>query len=374
MHRMYSLADKSKIALTLAHANAEQSQSPLFDSQHFLGNSRGAFGLFNFLRKSEKWLQREHKNFDVMHSLGGFHQSVAPAFAAHQLGLPTVLFIANHRMELIDKPGLRSILGLPAKRRKMIRDLSCLVSMSRDIYHELREYKVRHDRIARIPMGVDLRRFRPVTGADKIVAREQLGIPNRPTIIFSGRIEPRKRPHLLVEVIAELVNRRKIECQLLLVGPAENNPEYASTINQLVKSERLQDFVYSIGFTREIEKYLQAADIFSLPSKREGMPAAMVEAMASGLPCIGTAISGIRDLIDDKIDGRIVEPNVNAVSEAVSDYIKNPHVLEQHSQLCVAKATERYSATAVLNAHLRLFRILGDGGQACDASILPETE
>jgi glycosyltransferase involved in cell wall biosynthesis len=372
MYRLYSLAAKRQLTVSLAHANADQPDLELFDDQAYLGRCTGALNLFRFLRNSRSWLRANSNRFDVMHALGGYHYSVGPADIAESLGLPVVLFIANHGLEFTDKPGIKGLLGLPRKRREIIQRLSCLVSMSTDIHEELREYSVANERIARIPMGVNISRFNCVSSEQKREIRNRLGIKDRPTLVFSGRVEPRKRPHLLVEAMAEVINKHRQDCQLLLVGPTDRNAEYADEIREIISAAGISESVNLVGFTREIESYLQAADFFALPSENEGMPAAMVEAMACGLPCLGTAISGIRDLIDDGNDGYIVQPTAQSIADALLQYLNEPAKLAAHSKLCRSKVIERYSADAVLQAHLKLFKIVMTGGKPSDASILPE--
>jgi glycosyltransferase involved in cell wall biosynthesis len=62
-----------------------------------------------------------------------------------------------------------------------------------------------------------------------------------------------------------------------------------------------------LGERQDVELYLQASDIFVLPSKLEGMPNVLLEAMACGLPCVTTRVSGTQDIIDDGTSGLLVE-------------------------------------------------------------------
>jgi glycosyltransferase involved in cell wall biosynthesis len=114
--------------------------------------------------------------------------------------------------------------------------------------------------------------------------------------------------------------------------------------------------------------------LFVLPSEQEGMPAAMVEAMACGAPPLGTAISGVSDLIDDGKDGRIVEPTPESLADAFKYYFDSPELIRTHGERCRQKVLERYSANAVLAAYLNLFQLVRSGKDPCDASILPEME
>ncbi|MCA9214620.1 MAG: glycosyltransferase family 4 protein [Planctomycetales bacterium] len=373
MYRMYSLASKTDVSVSLAHGYPDQTPEDLFAEQTYIGDWRGKFKFFKFLHQSKKFLQRNYHKHDVMHALNGFHTTVGPAGVAQRLGLPVVLFVTNHREEFVDKGGVRGLLGLPAKRRRIIRELSALVSMSTDIYEELREYNVLRKNIARIPMGVNVERFSPCSVERKAELRRELGITDRPTVLIAGAMVRRKRPLLVAQAIEE-ANRTGTECQAYLVGPHDREPDYAEEIKSYIADRNLTEFVKLVHFTPNIEQYHQASDLFILPSEQEGMPAAMVEAMACGVPPVGTAISGVNDLIDDGVNGRIVEPTAESCADAFKFYFNTPGRLAEHGKLCRDLVIQRYGAEAVLAAHLNLFHIILDGGDPCDASILPEME
>jgi glycosyltransferase involved in cell wall biosynthesis len=275
-----------------------------------------------------------------------------------------VVFVANHRAELVDhKSLLKRIAGLPAKRRAMVRDLSCLIAMSDAIEEELLEYGVEPGRIARIPMGVNVERFRPAADDDeRAAARAQMGWPERLTVVFSGAMVRRKQPHLLIEAIARSA-AEGVDAQVALVGPPQDE-DYVAEMRQRAQELGAADRVIWAGFTETPEIANRAADVFSLPSLKEGMSAALVEAMACGLPCVVTPVSGSGDLIDDGVNGRIVPAEVEPVVEALLGYLQDASVRRTHGQRARQVVEQRYSHVAVLNAYEQLFRRLLRGQPA----------
>ncbi|NNC92755.1 MAG: glycosyltransferase family 4 protein [Acidimicrobiia bacterium] len=372
-YRLYSLADPADLEVSLVHGKPEQASYDLFAQQHGLGRAESVFGLPAFLWKSKKWLRAHHGDFDVFHALSGYQSSVSPAYEAERLGLPAALFIAAHGRDLADKPGVKRLIGLPARRRRLIRRLSAVVAMSTAIYRELRSYDVPADRIVRIPLGVNTTRFRPATDpADRRQTREMLDLPpERFTVLFVGALAAIKRPLLLVEAMARLHPREDV--QLVVVGP-QNEPGYSGTVTDAIGSLGLEGRVFLRPYATEIEQYFRAADVFALPSASEGMPAAMVEAMASGLPVVGTGVSGIEDLIEHGTNGSIVEPNAQSLAEALQHYLDDPRLLAEHGARSRRRALDRYDARAVLNAHRALFRGMLAGTPAAASSTLPEME
>jgi glycosyltransferase involved in cell wall biosynthesis len=370
-YRMYSLADPQEAQVTLVHSKSQQPEIELFAQQHYIQGGGGLRGTLEFLHRAKRWLAAHAKSYDVFHGLTGYHLTIKPAYQAHQLGLPAVVFIATHGQELTDKPGVRRLLGWPRKRRQMIRELDGVIAMSTAIYDELIEFGVEPRRIARIPMGVNADRFRPASGAlEKSALRRQLGLQDRPTLLFVGAIIHRKQPHLLVHAVERSL-RQGLDCQLVLVGPADE-PDYEREIIEWIRQMKLGEHVKLVGHTPQIELYFRAADLFALPALSEGMPAALLEAMSSGLPCLGTPISGISDLIQDGLNGRIVQPEVESLVKALTEYLRQPSMVAEHGQRGRAQIVEGYGAERVLRGYLDLFRCVMDGRDASDASTLPK--
>lgn len=119
-------------------------------------------------------------------------------------------------------------------------------------------------------------------------------------ILFLGRISPVKNLELAISAIKDTVY------SLDIVGPSEGN--YKKELENLVQSEKLSkkiSFSQSIYDLNEKIKKIDSAMLFIIPSKREGMPQSLIEAMARGRVCIGSDADGIRDLIKNKSNGFI---------------------------------------------------------------------
>ena len=363
-YRMYSRAPKGRFAITLAHGRIEQPSYELFSAQHLVAPYNGRQArMLAFVSAGRRWLRNHAGGFDVLHGLGAFHTTVSPAYAAERLGLPAVVFVANSGVELADKPGLKRLLGLPRRRRRMARHLSAIIAMSEAINEELLDMGIAPDRIARIPMGVDAELFHPETDEHaRSELRRAAGWPDLPTFIFVGSVTRRKQPHLMVEAIA-FAAKRGIDCQLVLAGP-EGEPEYSAELRSLAEELGVTSRVVWNGFTEDVSPLLRASDVFGLVSSREGMSAAVVEAMASGLPSIVTDVSGMRDLIDDGLQGRIVEPSAEHVAEALVGYLEHPARRDEAGRAARLVVEQRYSLDAVVSAYEQLFRRIMAGQPA----------
>ena len=174
-----------------------------------------------------------------------------------------------------------------------------------------------------IPNGVDLARFRPASAAERCELRRQLGIAAAdPMVLFVGFFSREKNPDVLFEAWASL-SERGLRSTLVLVGATsgsyyEIDPALAREIKARAVSRNLSDRLVFVEHTDQIESFHRAADVFALPTAREGMPNAMLEAMACGVPPVITRLEGVTDwIVTPGVNGELV-PAVDAAAFAVA--------------------------------------------------------
>jgi glycosyltransferase involved in cell wall biosynthesis len=165
--------------------------------------------------------------------------------------------------------------------------------------------------------GVDSARFHP-DSEERRTLRDTLGIPQSdPVLLFLGRLNRDKGVLDLVEAFAALAQRCP-EPRLLLVGPDEDG--LAERIAQA--SGAAAGRVQRIDYTAQPERYMAAADIFCLPSYREGFGQVLVEAAAAGLPAVASRIYGITDAVVEGETGLLHPPgDVVAIQAALAQLI-----------------------------------------------------
>ena len=355
LYRMYRHAQRERLVVSLAHGSSTQDSNGVYEEEYFVhpyGSSR--FKQWRFVHASKRWMTHHARQFDVIHVTNAYYPALASAVVACRSGVPTVAKIAAHRGDL-GQVSWKRWLRLGAIRRRMVADLNGIIATSQAIYDELLSYGIPETKIARIPNSVDADYFYPVaSGHMRSQLRKELQWPDRTTLIFVGGVVRGKRPHLLVHALKLLVDAG-CDCQLVLAGP-EQEPDYAREIRALVVAQRLESRIIWFGFTRDMQPLYRAADVFVLPSKSEGLPNAMLEAMASGLPVFGTAISGITDLIDDGINGSVIEPNAQDLAEKIFSFLQDDQRLAQAGIESRQRVEANYSVAIVLNAYEQLFQ------------------
>ena len=158
-------------------------------------------------------------------------------------------------------------------------------------------------RIARITNFVDLDTFRPLAADERAAARRALDLEGRTVVLHSGRLTPRKGADHLLRAFAQVADTRP-EALLLFLG---DGPERAD-LESLAEALGLAEQVRFVGFHEDVRRWLAAADLFVLSSLIEGLPNALLEAMAVGLPVLATRIGGSLEAIEDGVSGVLVEP------------------------------------------------------------------
>lgn len=144
-----------------------------------------------------------------------------------------------------------------------------------------------------------------------------------PIVLFVGVLCRRKGTHELARAGRLLRDQGVVDWKLVVVGGQGPTPE--AEYNQIVAefdAAGLSDSLVGPEHGAQVKVRLAEADIFVLPSYLEGQPIAIIEAMASGLPVVGTAVGAVPDLVRNGIEGRIVEPgDSGALAEALGDLI-----------------------------------------------------
>ena len=174
---------------------------------------------------------------------------------------------------------------------------SFLIAVSRSLREHMLAAGYARDRIAVVPNGV------PCVE----VPAERPAPSGTWTLGSVALMRPRKGIEVLLEAVA-LLRRDGCDVRLEAVGPFET-PEYERQVRGLAATLGVSDAVAWPGFTSNVNASLARFDLFVLPSLfGEGMPMVVLEAMAAGVPVIGTRVEGIPEVIRDQVDGLLAQP------------------------------------------------------------------
>jgi len=165
-------------------------------------------------------------------------------------------------------------------------------------------------KVIRVPNGVDIANFkRDYSYGELSGLAETLGIePGEKIIISVSRLVPKNAIDVLIEALGILNTKYKItNMKLLIVGSGQERPSLESRAENLGLGDKVV-FVGSVGHD-ELPKYLKIAEVFVRPSRSEGLGNAFLEAMAAGVPVIGTNVGGIPDFLENEKTGLFCKIN-----------------------------------------------------------------
>jgi len=175
-------------------------------------------------------------------------------------------------------------------------------------------------KVVTIQNGLDYHPF--IEPIDRMQARSEI-LPGKEECFWfgtAGRLSKVKNHRTLIEAFA-IVAQSVPQSILVLAGQGELEQELRSRVTSL----GLEDRVFFLGFRRDIRRFLGALDVFLLPSLREGLPLALLEAMASSLPVVAAAVGGIPEVVGNGVFARLVDPlDVAALAEAMCTFAELP--------------------------------------------------
>ncbi len=202
----------------------------------------------------------------------------------------------------------------------------------------LDQYDIPADKITIIPNYVDTTLFRPMPNIETVPRR----------LVFVGRLSAVKNIDLLLKALTLTQN----DCHLLLVGPDDDSANFKPLVAELNISAEF------IGRqpNEKLPEIINTADIFILPSKFEGHPKALIEAMACGVPVIGTRVPGIEDMLIDGKNGRLCHQDPTDIARVIDEILDNPTQRTQLAQNAHDFAVSSYSLDKIIDLELTLYQ------------------
>ncbi len=225
-----------------------------------------------------------------------------------------------------------------------------LITMNRED-NLLARRRMKAKRIEYVPgVGIDLGRFQNVQSV-RAQKRTELGVTEAEIMILSvGELTPRKNHEVVLRAVKEL-NKPNLHYYIAGCGELEGH------LLQLAEELGIEHQVHLLGFRVDIPELCQCADLFCFPSRQEGLPVALVEAMASGTPCIAGNVRGCSDLIAQGKTGFLVEPNeVDGWSSAIGNLVEHRALREEIGERG-AGSVENYGLKNVLDDMDRIYGI-----------------
>lgn len=305
----------------------------------------GPLNLLSIQRQVHRAVRGHLGGVDVLHAHIASPLSAFAVQAAQSAGVPSLckMAMAGERNDLSEL----SSVGLGGARiaRQLVRRLDCFVATTDAVRESLREWNVAPDAIAMIPNGVDVPEQQP----------ERLSRGKVLRFLYLGRLSSnieRDVPSLVraFDAVADAVP----DAELAIVGDGDL---FASTVD-LVSRARNRERIRMPGL-QPPQAWFDWADCLVLPSRREGLSNALLEAMSNGLPCIANDIPSNREVLDGGKAGLLVPVGAwEQLRAAMTRVAGEPELARSLGRAALDRARTRYSIDAVADQYIALYERL----------------
>ena len=210
----------------------------------------------------------------------------------------------------------------------------------------LAQKKMKAKKVEYVPgVGIEVEKFAN-PGVTREQKREELGIPQDAKLLISvGELNKNKNHETVIRAIKDL------DVYYIIAGCGDLQDYLQNIIDEF----NLTDRVKLLGYRTDVAELYAVADVFVFPSFREGLPVSMMEAMASGLPCIASKIRGNVDLIDNSENGYLCNPSLSDEFTKAIEKILNNEELKQSIKLSNAQTVKAFDVFNVISEMKRLY-------------------
>lgn len=235
-----------------------------------------------------------HENFALIHAhtarsamIGRLAASMAGVPMVYHVHSPTIRNTTNRAANIVNTIVERaSLVGVPR-----------LITVSNSLAAHMRKYGISARRLTVVHNGVP--------GPDRLVERATPA--GEWTLGVTALFRPRKGLEVLLDAVS-MLRSHDYDVRLRAVGKFET-PEYEAEIKARVARLQIADAIDWTGFTRDVPAELRRMDLFALPSLfGEGLPMVVLEAMAHGVPVVGTRVEGVPEAVRDGVEGVLTAP------------------------------------------------------------------
>lgn len=314
---------ETAVAARNDYENAEECKIPFCDSYYELPFERFPFHFNNIIayRKLKKIIDTEE--FDIVHCHTPVGAMIGRLACIRARKKGTKVIYTAHGFHFFKGASLTNWLFFYPIERLAARFTDLLITINQEDYNRAKKFKAKE--IVYVPgVGIDLQKF-SADKKERKTKRQELGIRDDDIVFLSvGELIPRKNHEIVLRAIAELkdnVNYKHIHYVICGSG---------ILYDQLVKLTcelGIKEKVSFLGYRNDIAEICNVSDVFVFMSKQEGLPVALMEAMACGLPVVCSNVRGNTDLVKNGVNGYVVDINLNDLVQCLSTICSNDNGL-----------------------------------------------
>lgn len=300
-------------------------------------------------RQMKRLIQKEQ--YKIIHTQSPIGGAVARLAAKKSRKDGYKVIYTAHGFHFYDGAPKKNWLLFYPVEKYLSRYTDVLITINQEDYGRAKTFHAK--RVFHMPgIGIDVEKFARQR-ADREVVRQRFGVlPEDYLLVSVGQLSVRKNQETAIRALGHIPDSH---VKYLLAGFGERE----ETDRALARTLHLEQRVIFAGYQSDMGKLLHAADCFVFPSIQEGLPVALMEAMAAGLPVVCSRIRGNTDLVADGAEGRLVDPmDAAGYAEAVMELRQDP----ERARAYASRAREKVKAFGRGNVHKKMEEIYRDAG------------
>ena len=249
-------------------------------------------------------------------------------------------------------------LVLRARTRIMTAPMTRVIAISEFVKEQLVKAGIAKEKIIVRHLGVDIERFTPDAGSKEEWIRRFNLPPGQIIASTVSYLRPFKNPDILVEAFREL-KTRNVPVRLFVAGGGEMLPG----LKELSKKLEVEDYIYWLGNVSDPKSLLQASDMFLLVSTGEAFGLVLAEAMACGVPIVGTRSGSLAEVVEEGQTGLLVPVrNYEDLATAIETLVTQPALRHKMAAQALERVKNNFTVQDAVTKTLNIYARLGFKG------------
>ena len=225
-----------------------------------------------------------------------------------------------------------------------------LITINKEDYERAKTFKA--GKVCYVPgVGIDLKKFN-AGYVNKEQKRKEIGVSANDFVLLSvGELIPRKNHEVVIRALSVLKQLDKLShIEYVICGRGV----YEADLKKLAEGLDVAEHVHFLGYRNDISEICNCADLFVFMSHQEGLPVALMEAMACGLPAVCSNIRGNTDLIEDGVTGLLANNTPEEVAESISE-MKNDTALRNRVASAALQKIKQFDLSSVEDEMTKIY-------------------
>ena len=316
---------ETAVAARNDYDNPADCHIPYCDHYYDIPFERSPFKTGNIKAYKELKKVIDDGHYDIVHCHTPVGAALTRLAAEDARKKGSKVFYTAHGFHFYDGAPLVNWLTYYPVEKYLARKTDVLITINKEDYNRAKKFKA--GKVVYVPgVGIDLSKFesKPYIRNQK---RQELGFKEDDFLLLSvGELIERKNHRVVLEAIARLRDEAiYVHLHYLICGIGTLEEE----LKKLAADLEIADHVHFLGYRHDISDICNASDVFIFMSHQEGLPVALMEAMACGLPAICSKIRGNTDLIEDGKNGLFAKNDPEDVSRKIEKFISQPHLCKE---------------------------------------------